>query len=240
MRKHLFHSVLAVAIVVAGHVSRAAADPIIIGSAGTAGTADVFPFGAPFGHVSTYFGEYQQVYLSSKFGGPGLIDQVAFESAAESSGHAVSDTFTLSLGTTSASPDRPGTSYPANRGPNFTSVFAGTVSATLAGGAGFDFVINLSSPFLYDPSQGNLLLDVNLTHSAPGPFSPFEAGSSPDTGELFNVGGTGDIRAAPDFGLLTRFDVAPAATPEPATLALLGLGLGASGLIARRRGQART
>lgn len=45
------------------------------------------------------------------------------------------------------------------------------------GGSAFDLIINLDSPFLYDPSEGNLLLDVFLT-AASGNGAPFRAGIS--------------------------------------------------------------
>ena len=59
-------------------------------------------------------GEYQQVYTAADFSGPVLIDQVAFRSVNVLGGTLLSDTLTLSLGTTSASPSAPGTTYAGN------------------------------------------------------------------------------------------------------------------------------
>jgi hypothetical protein len=202
----------------------AEASPIVIGSGSS---LNGFPFGGVPG-PGAYSGEYQQIYLSTAFSGLESIDQVAFESAALGT---LSDTFTLGLGTTSASPSDPGTSYAANKRPDFTQVFSGTVVTTLMGGTAFDLIINLNTPFLYDPSQGNLLLDVFLI-AASGNGPPFKAGVSTDVGRLFNLGGSGNPIATPDFGLLTQFDVQP--IPEPLTLTLVGIGLTAS-VVARKR-----
>src|SRR5262249_13317163 len=83
----------------------AVATPITIGGTNQ---ANVFPFG-----TAQYVGEYQQIYISSAFSGPVLIDQIAFQTATFTSG-SFSDTFTLGLGTTSATPSAPGSSYAGN------------------------------------------------------------------------------------------------------------------------------
>ncbi len=201
------------------------ATPIVIGSGSS---LNGFPFGEVSGPIA-YVGEYQQIYLSTAFSGPVFIHQIAFESAALGT---LVDTFTLGLGTTSATPSDPGTTYAGNKRQDFTQVFSGTVVTTLMGGSAFDLVINLDDPFLYDPGAGNLLLDVFLT-GASGNGAPFKAGISTDVGRLFNAGGTGSPTATSDFGLLTQFDVTQIPIPEPMTLTLVGIGL--SGVMVRRR-----
>ncbi len=202
------------------------ATPIVIGSGSS---LNGFPFGEVSGPIA-YLGEYQQIYLSTAFSGPVFIHQIAFESAALGT---LVDTFTLGLGTTSATPSDPGTTYAGNKRQDFTQVFSGTVVTTLMGGSAFDLVINLDDPFLYDPGAGNLLLDVFLT-GASGNGAPFKAGISTDVGRLFNAGGTGSPTATSDFGLLTQFDVTQSQTPEPVTLTLVGIGL-AGGVMVRKR-----
>ncbi len=202
------------------------ASPIVIGSGSS---LNGFPFGEVSGPIA-YLGEYQQIYLSTAFSGPLFINQIAFESAALGT---LSDTFALGLGTTSATPSDPGTTYLGNKRPDFTQVFSGTVVTTLMGGSAFDLLINLDSPFLYDPSAGNLLLDVFLT-AASGNSAPFKAGISTDVGRLSNFGGTGAPTATPNFGLLTQFDVTQIPIPEPMTLMLVGIGL-ARGVMIRNR-----
>src|SRR5215831_9506820 len=120
---------------------------------GATGVPNAFPFGCGStcsGNV--YLGEYQQIYAASAFSGPITITQVAFETLAP--GGSLSDTFSLSLGTTSATPASPGSNYAANRRPDFTGVFSGTVTVPSLGSGTFDFIINLTTPFTYNPASG--------------------------------------------------------------------------------------
>ena len=115
---------------------------------------------------------YQQVHDSSEFqfNGPRLITELAFRGDAQGAGGALApitvNDFTISLSTTQNGPDLLNNLFASNLGSDNTVVFSG--SATFEsdgfinpnGTANFDFRFVFDTPFLYDPSQGHLLLDV--------------------------------------------------------------------------------
>jgi hypothetical protein len=132
-----------------------------------------FPFNLPFFGLTAM--RYQQVYGSSDFaslGGPMYATQIAFRPDA-TNGNAFSATTLantqISLSTTSKMPDSLSASFADNLGPNNTLVFSGNlrISSSFFGPAqgpkAFDILINLQKPFLYDPSQGNPLMEVKTS-----------------------------------------------------------------------------
>ena len=224
--------VAATAIVVAlACGSPAVAETITIGATNS---SNLFPFGVGPGEANAYFGTYQQIYAAAAFSGPISISQVAFTTTTVGgSPLSLTSAFSLNIGTTSASPSAPGSDYDANRRPDLVQVFSGSVSIASTGRAAFDFVIPFTTPFVYDPSVGNLLLDVFITSNSRGPV-PFAGGDTWMTGRVYNLDGTGSPYPGPNRALLTRFsgtDLEP--VPEPATFGLLASGLAA--LYARRR-----
>jgi len=222
------HRLCCVLAVLALSAQPSFASTIVIGGTGL---ANVFPFGA-----NAYLGEYQQIYSSAAFSAPMTITQIAFETSG--AGSAIVDNFTLSLGTTAATPAAPGSNYAANKRPDLTTVFSGIVTDPATGSGVFDFIINLSSPFVYNPVSGNLLLDVVIASDlvTPGGFVGFVFGPTPNVGRVFNAGGNGAATAGPNEGLLTQFsDTVAATVPEPATLTLLGSGIVAIASQRRRR-----
>jgi hypothetical protein len=130
---------------------------------------NLYPFGLATAGVASQ--RYQQVYNASDFlslTGPLLITQIAFRPDVVF-GTAFSSTLPnirIDLSTTTAAADGLSLTFANNVGLNDTIVFSGalTLSSAFTGPAAgpkdFDIVINLTSPFLYDPTQGNLLMDV--------------------------------------------------------------------------------
>jgi hypothetical protein len=201
--------------------SVAAAGTITIGT--TNGVGNNFPFGV------TYLGEYQQVYNGALFSGPVDITGITFFLQTGTT-TTISGDFTIDLSTTSATTafGAGGLSdiYADNIGANNAQFFSGTVTNVLS---------FIGGPFLYNPAQGNLLLDVNVL-SPIGLTSSLADGCSSDTNRVFNLGGNGspiqggiDCPTGPNTsgfgGLETEFTFTPAGTPEPSTLMMLATGL---------------
>lgn len=233
MKKIIFAIVATFYACVVSPISRA--DVVMpLGTATTEGfAANCIPFNCFMLH-------YQQVYDAASFGtSPIEIVGIAFrgdETVGDASG---SYTATIGLSTTSSAVDGLSTTFASNTGADALTVFNGIVTIATTAGPGprpFDFVINLTKPFVYDPARGNLLLDVVPEGTTVGPFGVgfFDASFTlgDDTSRLL-----GDPTALVGFadtgGLVTKFITAPA-VPEPTTGMLVALGLAGIALARRR------
>jgi len=209
------------------------------------------PFNGPF--------RYQQDYEAFQFGGtPFLINAIAFRADASQSAAfsatVANMTVMLSLTNKGTNGGAGGMSstFAANiLGPQ-TTVFSGGItfnSAPTGSPHAFDVVIPLTTSYLYDPSQGNLLMEiVNQSAWAVTPGSQFGfldfdfSNSSPrPIARIFANGGPSSPTATvanandPNRGLVTEFIGTAFSVPEPASLGFMLIGLGA---IARRRRRA--
>ena len=185
---------------------------------------NTIPFGPPSGG-----GEFQEVYSASLFSGPVDITSFAFSPDTTS---LYSANVTLRLTTTSVAVG----SLSANLGSNFvtplTTVFSNPLfSQTVTGGSEtFSLDFNLTTPFVYNPASGNLLLDVQIsgvTYSGFG-FSRSDAG--PNISRAWNTVGNGN--GADGVGL--RTEIGFAAVPEPGTICLTLIGV-TTVLVRRKR-----
>ncbi|NIP17252.1 MAG: hypothetical protein GWM87_03150, partial [Xanthomonadales bacterium] len=103
-----------------------------------------------------------------------------------------------------------------NIGSDNTVVFSGPLTLTSADIGGpprdFDIIINLQTPFFYDPGDGNLLLDVRRYDVSVSSTVFFDAHNSPvDTVSRSYAAGnvTSTVALWQDqLGLVTQFDIA--------------------------------
>lgn len=192
----------------------------------------------------------QELLGSGQFvsvGGPILIDQLSFR-ATPGTGPVNFSIATMNL-FLSTSPKFPNTSGPLmsttfsdNVGADNTLVFSGPLSFASTGCTGpsvcpFDISVNFTTPFLYNPAQGRLLLDLKISGFS-GLGGTLDAVSF--TGPPDGTGGSiasvnGGLNAA--TGILSFGDdivqVRYTAVPEPASEALLVIGVAALALIRR-------
>jgi len=192
-------------------------------------------------------GRFQQVYDSSIFGslaqsGGGYIAEISFRIDAFQ-GHSFMATIPsiqINLSTTTLFPDGLSSVFSQNVGSDDMMVFGpSAASLTGVGGGGvtgFHVSFSFSTPFFYDPANGNLLLDIRI-HEGFGPIGPPQgvaildafsvAGDS--VSSVYAFGPTSPTSGqVSTLGLATAFHVVP--VPEPSLIALLAVGVGMLGV----------
>ena len=198
-----------------------------------------FPFNiAAFSQTSM---RYQQVFAGSQFsalGGPQSITAIAFRT--ESIAPAFVSTLSnvqINLSTTAATPDGLSSAFANNVGANNTVVFGpGPLPLSSASSGGpphsFDVIIALQTAFAYDPSAGNLLLDVRNFGGGSSQQFDAVASTSDSISRVFTTSSNvNSPTGQPDsIGLIARFTTV--ALPEPSTLTFIA---GAPVLLIRRR-----
>jgi hypothetical protein len=180
---------------------------------------------------------YQQVFAASQFSGAGTITEIAFRPDA-TFGVPFSATLSntrIALSTTSRTPDGLSATFANNVGLDEVVVFSGdlTLSSADAPGPGgtrvFDILISLSTPFAYDPSQGDLLLDFQRDASTLRVSFDGHDQAGDSISRAFGSRSSATANFGVDtFGLVARFNVTPApavAVPEPASAVMLSTGI---------------
>jgi len=240
MKSRVFLSVVVCAVVVALVLgSGVATGALIVVPSGLAATEGNTANPVAGGGGGTGF-RFQQVIAASVFPGPVWIIGVTVRP----DGALVSGPFTVNngdllvqLSTTTRPPDGLAATYALNIGPDVTTVFNGpaTTSVSNTGPAGgpkaFNAATPFTTPFLYDPAAGNLLLDRQS-------FSGFDIAWSIDGHDVFgdSVSAIASSAAATVGGVFSPLVLQFEVTPEPSTLTLLALGtLGVLAYARRRR-----
>jgi hypothetical protein len=190
----------------------------------------------------------QDIWVSSQFasaGGSLLITGFAFRlKPGTGSINATASSFSVDLSTTSFNPSTMSTTFAANRGTDYTQVDSGTGTLWSSPGCTglvtcpFDMVFNLTTPFLYDPSKGNFLIEMHGTGYngvGTGQFDVenyFSAAGS-KVGELVNfVAGspTGHLEFSDNVTQI-RYTLV---TPEPGSYSLLLCAVGGLVVLGKR------
>ena len=167
----------------------------------------------------------QQVYASSLFSGPVLVDSVSFFASTGNGGNAWNGTSTweMTLSTSQNSVGSLSSTFASNVGGDAalfdTKTFTGTQNDN-------DLVtFDGAGSFYYDPGNGDLLIDI-VRVAGPafgvGNDAGFGNGGLLDRAYSFNSTVSADS-ANQDYGLRTRLGLLP--VPEPGTALLVALGL---------------
>ncbi|MBV8842126.1 MAG: hypothetical protein JO307_04870 [Bryobacterales bacterium] len=185
-----------------------------------------------------YQGEYQQVYSSSLFSGPFDITGLQFFDSIFAPTGRASGSEVISLSTTSANWNTLSSTFSANVGPTATQVFNGTIGAARPFPG--TLVLPFSTPFLYDPSKGNLLVDIQANIVVGGAVLYDTTGfGQPNNFEGVAYMGPAGVVVQSGYGLITDFQGAPvsSSSPEPSSILLLTSAVG--GLVYFARGRRR-
>lgn len=233
MKKVFAVSILCVAVLAA---IPAFAGIIILGQPPDQGNGNCFPFGCAYGFGDT--AEYQQVYSSTQFSGSITITALQFFNTQINSGATEmnSGTWTIALSTTSADWNTLSGNFASNLGSNNTVVFSGNLDQPWTFGDTLN--ITLTTPFTYNPANGNLLMDVMVSGASDNGPIFFDTNSNNDyMGRVFCPSGlpcsTGTVESG--NGLVTGISYGSSTTPEPDTLVMFGSGvLGLAGLLRRK------
>jgi PEP-CTERM motif len=184
---------------------------------------------APFGCSVGGNWDYLQIFSAKAFSGPITFDKITFFDTSFP-GPVLSGDYNVSFSTTSA-PLGVLSQPPSLR--NTSAFFSGALGGPLIGNS---FSI-AGSPYTYNPSTGNLVMQIVVTNQQikDGGGQYLDA----DEGGPFSryVTGSGFAPFSDNVGLVTQFTVD---VPEPSTWAMMLIGFAVIGLMTYRRRKSAT
>ena len=178
---------------------------------------------------------YQQIYAASAFPQGGTIDKFMFRSDEQfgSKYGPTSIDLQVAFAYAATTVNNPSTVFANNIGTDFTVVLDGVITRSNNGPlptSSFDFVFDVANTFNYDPTKGDLLVQI-LARNRGLQFTSFDASLSPQqnvTARIVSDGTTSGLTATTGmlnnidplqpYGLVTQFEFV--SVPEPSCLAL--------------------
>ena len=170
-----------------------------------------WPFNDEVANEST---RYQQVYSSDIFSGPVTIEEIAFKTASASFYFA---DVRLSLASTDVKVGQLSMDMENNFSAPSTVAFE---DAFYVGGGepGYSLSFQLDQPFDYDPSNGNLLLDLELNHQVGKQFTLLDITGTSASRAIFS----NSMQRSDSASILTQFSLQQVPEPSTVTLSILG------------------
>ncbi|HEX2476430.1 MAG TPA: PEP-CTERM sorting domain-containing protein [Lacipirellulaceae bacterium] len=199
---------------------------------------NAFPFSQTSGPM-----RYQQIYASSAFPHGGTIDKIMVRNDEGSSGkmYQVDINLQIAFAYAATTVDTASPIFDNNIGDDFTIVFDGTTFQSRQAGPAttdFNFIVDVANTFTYDPSRGDLLMQV-LARDTYHAFTQFDSSQSPQQNVTTRIWGYSlenpigriglDLSHPEPYGLITQFQF----VPEPSAIVQFGAMLLL--MIARRR-----
>ena len=244
--KHWLVQLGAMAAGIALSATAASADIVVPGDLADmeANEGNSFPFNIAMSGFDSQ--RYQQVYDASEFGmDPLSISGLMFrpDTLAGDPFDSMISNVEIRLSTTPQPVDGLSLTFANNIGADEITVFSGPLSLSSAdtGSAlpamprDFDIGITFDTAFTYDPTLGNLLLDISVFESASTTaFDAAFVGGDTTSRVFTTISGAASPTAdmADVTGLVTKFVTTD--VPEPGGLTLLAIGLAGLGFARRR------